>query len=116
MTARASASNSMTLTIERSPSTSGASSPKAGTGSAVVIASTLTDEVEVGEAREHRLAPHRWVLEGHRDLLVAAGQLRCHDDAVTPSTMPDAIAIAELALAGDDRARRADGSAGSGST
>ena len=50
------------------------------------------------------LAPDRRVLEGDRDLLVAPGQLAGDHDAVAPAGVTDAVAVAELALAGDDRA------------
>ena len=71
----------------------------------------LADDLEVGQARQHRLAADGRVLERDRDLLVAAGQLGGHHDAVAPAAMADAVAVAELALAGDDRARRRAGRA-----
>src|SRR6185312_7539638 len=64
------------------------------------------DDVQVGETDEHRLAPDRRVLERDRDLFVAAGQLAGDDDAVAPAGVANAIAVAELALAGDDRPGR----------
>src|SRR5260221_10897368 len=70
---------------------------------------SLADDVEVGEARQHRLAAHPCVLERHRDLLVAARQLAGHHNPVAPAGMAHAIAIAESALAGDDRPRSAGG-------
>src|SRR5688572_25361876 len=62
---------------------------------------TLSDDVEVGEAGEHRLAADRRVPEGDDDLLVAPGELRAHDDSVAPAGVADPIAVTELALAGD---------------
>ena len=63
-------------------------------------------QLEVGEAREHRLAPDLRVAEGDRDLLVVAGELRGHHDAVAPARRGGPVAVAVAALAGDDRARR----------
>src|SRR6476469_9487284 len=60
------------------------------------------DDVQVGEAREHGLATDRRVLEGDRDLLVAPGQLRGHDDAVAPPAVAHPVAVSELSLARDD--------------
>ena len=93
MTARASGSKSARLTMPASRRR-----PRRDRGR------RSPDEVEVGQADEHRLAPDRGVLERDRDLLVAAGQLAGDDDAVAPAGVADPVAVAELALAGDDRA------------
>src|SRR5205814_1300932 len=68
----------------------------------------LPDDVEVGEAGKHRLAADASVAERNDDLLVAAGQLRAHHDSVAPPRVVDPVAVAELALAGDDGSRRQD--------
>src|SRR5204863_786055 len=79
------------------------------TSARIRIGRNLADQIEIGEAREHRLAPDSWILEGDRDLLVAPGQLGGDDDPIPPAPVAHTIAVPILALAGDDRARRADG-------
>src|SRR5688572_14035117 len=61
-------------------------------------------DLEVGEARQHRLAADARVLECDRDLLVAAGELRGDDDALAPCGVPHAVTVAGLSLAWDHRA------------
>src|SRR6187399_2478873 len=97
MTARARVSKSARLTIE---------DRSVGTRGGAAIARSLPDEIEVREARQHRLAPDRRVLERDRDLLIAPGELRGHHDPIAPSSMADAIAVAVLTLARDDRTWR----------
>src|SRR4029079_1777292 len=84
----------------------GSSSPGAGSGADRSSARSLAEEVEVGETREHRLATDGRILERDRDLLVAPGQLGGDDDAVAPAAVTDAVAVAVLALAGDERTGR----------
>src|SRR5690349_7648228 len=67
-----------------------------------------TDDVQVREAREHRLAADRSVLEGDRHFLVAPRELAGHHDPVAPPGVTDSIAVAEAALARDDRPVGAD--------
>src|SRR6476620_12629301 len=69
------------------------------------LARASADDLEVCEAGEHRLGTDRRVLERDRDLLVAAGQLGGHHDAVAPSGVADPVPVAELALARDDGTR-----------
>src|SRR4029079_10204421 len=66
----------------------------------------LPEEIEVREARKHRLAADGGVLERDRDLLVAPRQLARDHDSVAPASMSDAIAVAVLPFARDDRPRR----------
>src|SRR5882672_8274459 len=66
------------------------------------------DDLEVGEAGEDRLPTDRRVLEHDGDLLFAAGELRRHDDPIAPASVADAVTVAELALARDDRPLWAD--------
>src|SRR5215212_10883885 len=75
-------------------------------GPATLTGASLADEIQVREAREHRLPADGRVLERDGDLLVAPRQLGRHDDPVTPATVADPVAIAVLAFAGNDRSRR----------
>src|SRR5260221_5024114 len=66
----------------------------------------LADELEPGEGREDGLSTDLGIAERHRDLLVAPGQLRGDDDAVTPAVMANAVAVAVATLARDHRPGR----------
>src|SRR6266508_4436555 len=79
------------------------------TGGSWTVTLRSPDDLEVRQARQHRLAADARVLERDRDLLVAAGELRRHHDPVAPPTVAHPVAVAELAFAGNDRTWRARG-------
>src|SRR5829696_3306087 len=68
----------------------------------------LARELQVGEARQHRLASDTGVLERDGDLLVVPSELRGDDDAVAPLRVVDPVPVAVPPLTGNDRPRRND--------
>src|SRR5688572_11597013 len=84
--------------VRGSSSVIGASVPSGAAGAW----SLLAGQLEPGQRGEQRLAPDLGVPEGDGHLLVAAGQLRVDDDAVTPARVAHAVAVAVAALAGHD--------------
>src|SRR5688500_7709963 len=104
MRSRASASKPARLTIPsssvRSSSPVIAASVPSDAGG---LAADLAGQLEACQGGEQRLTADLRVPERDRDLLVAAGELRADDDAVTPAGVADAVPVPVAALAGHDR-------------